>query len=237
VNNRILTLSGILCIIFFVFISGCTQKETACEKPFINSGGGCCPDVNENGACDENESKPDEIKCIPPYVKSGTECCLDDNENGACDINETGKNKDIETFCLYDSRTPKDYIKCCDWLTPTNEGIKKQGFSYCNSIQKNREKECVSVFAIHKNNASVCEEKLNGTDAGECIRMIALAKEDSGLCDKITSLTKKVECITAFARTKKDTSFCDKIPNNLMKKVCVSSASGKDEGGVVEIPR
>lgn len=45
----------VIVIIVIIFISGCVQQETTCNKPYILVGNSCCLDQNDNNICDKDD--------------------------------------------------------------------------------------------------------------------------------------------------------------------------------------
>ena len=46
----------IFLIFSVIFVSGCTQQEIVCNKPYIRVGADCCLDKDDNSICDKDET-------------------------------------------------------------------------------------------------------------------------------------------------------------------------------------
>ena len=82
-----------LAIIGTVFISGCTQQEMTCNKPYIKVGTDCCLDADGNSICDKDDKTVCRDEQIPyeeqePY--SDKECTYRNYDAKGGYINEDG---------------------------------------------------------------------------------------------------------------------------------------------------
>jgi len=91
--------------IIIVFISGCTTKETICNKPYYEyKTGDCCLDENDNKICDKDEitSKQPETKKCPSSCDDGNKCT-----NDYCSL-------DSDYVCKHDLIIPCCGNEICD---------------------------------------------------------------------------------------------------------------------------
>ncbi len=239
-------------LVVVLLLSGCTQQstptapsKTTCPAKYMSIGNGCCPDLNGNGICDNDEPAPKQNSDLNPPQNAS--------------IEDRVKECKLDSYCLFRLAMETDNVGVCSAILISGPitvqciqslAARDKAPGYCSQLYGDDQKNCLAMinstsasspaaFAPVANAPSPAAKppaQVNATfndrtgecvaaqpgDHDNCFKKLAVDMKSSYFCTILYTTINKYDCLTEMAVRYHDKRYCNEIIDTASSSWCKS---------------